>query len=158
MGKQAKWKEFSEEEIRQIVAESVNDSEVAEKLGYTRAGGGARESIHKMYEFYNLDISHFTGQAWNKGIFDYDRFQNGIAIKSANMVDAIIAVRGRKCESCGLETWLEQPITLEVHHKDLNHNNNVLENLEILTKGQHRSLHNKLRNQKRNNNGQFIKE
>lgn len=54
--------------------------------------------------------------------------------------------------------WYYLKDGLEVHHKDLNHNNNVLENLEILTKGQHRSLHNKLRNQKRNNNGQFIKE
>lgn len=132
MGKQAKWREFSEEEIRQIVAESVSDSEVAEKLGYTRTGGGSKESIHKMYEFYNLDTSHFTGQAWNKGNFDYDRFQNGNAIKSANMVDAIVALRGHKCENCGLETWLEQPITLEVHHKDGEHLNNELDNLQLL--------------------------
>ena len=132
MGKQAKWREFSEEEIRQIVAESVSDSEVAEKLGYTRTGGGSKESIHKMYEFYNLDTSHFTGQAWNKGNFDYDRFQNGNAIRSAHMIDAIVALRGHKCENCGLETWLEKPITLEVHHKDGEHLNNELDNFQLL--------------------------
>ena len=132
MSKQAKWREFSEEEIRQIVAESVNDSEVAEKLGYARTSGGSKESIHKMYDFYNLDTSHFTGQAWNKGKFDYERFQNGNAIRSAHMIDTIVALRGRKCENCGLETWLEQPITLEVHHKDGEHLNNELDNLQLL--------------------------
>lgn len=132
MGKQAKWKEFSEEEIRQIVAESNSNAEVGAKLGYVRTGGGSMESIHKMYEYYNIDTSHFTGEAWNKDKFDYERFKNGNAIKSANMVDAIVALRGRKCENCGFETWLEQPITLEVHHKDGEHLNNELDNLQLL--------------------------
>lgn len=39
---------------------------------------------------------------------------------------------GRKCENCGMETWLGQPITLEVHHKDGEHLNNELDNLQLL--------------------------
>jgi 5-methylcytosine-specific restriction endonuclease McrA len=132
MGKQAKWKEFSEEQIKEIVANATSDKQVAEALGYSRTGGGSMESIHKMYEFYNIDTSHFLGQGWNKNNFDYTRFQNGKAIKSANMVDALTALRGHKCEKCGLTHWLEKPITLEVHHKDGNHLNNELENLELL--------------------------
>ena len=132
MGKQAKWKEFSEEEIRQIVANSKSNAEVAQKLGYVKTGGGSIESIHKMYEYYGIDTSHFTGQAWNKGEFDYDRFKNGNAIKSATMIDAIVALRGRQCEHCHLDMWLDKPITLEVHHKDGNHLNNDLDNLELL--------------------------
>jgi hypothetical protein len=34
-----------------------------------------------------------------------------------------------------------------VHHKDGNHNNNDISNLEILTRGEHTSIHNKLRKQ-----------
>ena len=37
-----------------------------------------------------------------------------------------------KCECCGLTTWLNQPIPLELHHKDGNRYNNVLENFELL--------------------------
>ena len=45
-----------------------------------------------------------------------------------------------------------------VHHVDCNHKNNNLSNLQVLTKGEHASLHNKLREQKRDRvNGQFIK-
>lgn len=53
--------------------------------------------------------------------------------------------------------WFYLKDGLEVHHKDLNHDNNDLNNLEVLTKGEHRSLHNKLRCAKRNNKGQFEK-
>ena len=37
-----------------------------------------------------------------------------------------------KCECCGLTTWLNQPIPLELHHKDGNRYNHVLENFELL--------------------------
>ena len=37
-----------------------------------------------------------------------------------------------KCECCGLSSWLDNPIPLEVHHKDGNRNNNTLENFELL--------------------------
>ena len=37
-----------------------------------------------------------------------------------------------QCESCGLTTWLGQEIPLEVHHKDGNRHNNVIENFQLL--------------------------
>ena len=37
-----------------------------------------------------------------------------------------------KCECCGLTTWLGNPIPLEVHHKDGDRHNNVIENFELL--------------------------
>lgn len=37
-----------------------------------------------------------------------------------------------KCERCGLTEWLGQPIPLNLHHKDGNHCNNMLENIEFL--------------------------
>lgn len=37
-----------------------------------------------------------------------------------------------ECELCGLNSWVGQKITLELHHKDGNHYNNDLNNLQIL--------------------------
>lgn len=37
-----------------------------------------------------------------------------------------------KCECCGREEWLEQPIPLELHHIDGDRNNNNLENFQLL--------------------------
>ena len=37
-----------------------------------------------------------------------------------------------KCECCGLTTWMDKPIPLEVHHKDGNRHNNTIENFVLL--------------------------
>ena len=41
-------------------------------------------------------------------------------------------IKEHRCENCGLTTWLDKPIPLEVHHKDGNKHNNVLENFQLL--------------------------
>ena len=41
-------------------------------------------------------------------------------------------LKEHRCECCGLTTWLNKPIPLELHHKDGNRYNNVLENFELL--------------------------
>lgn len=46
-----------------------------------------------------------------------------------------------KCERCGLSEWMGQPIPLELHHKDLNHYNNNLDNLQILCSNCHMQVH-----------------
>ena len=37
-----------------------------------------------------------------------------------------------RCECCGLTQWMEKPIPLELHHKDGNRYNNVIDNYELL--------------------------
>lgn len=51
-------------------------------------------------------------------------------------------VKEEKCECCGLSEWMEKPIPLELHHKDFNHYNNSLENLQILCANCHMQAHN----------------
>lgn len=46
-----------------------------------------------------------------------------------------------KCERCGNSEWMGQPIPLELHHKDLNHYNNNLDNLQILCSNCHMQVH-----------------
>ena len=48
----------------------------------------------------------------------------------------------RKCEICGLSEWMDKPIPLELHHKDNNHWNNDLNNLQILCSNCHMQAHN----------------
>lgn len=91
------------------------------------------QSINKMYKTYNLDTSHMTHQAWNKDQHDYTSFTTNSHKKNGkSTAKALIDLRGRKCECCGLEQWLDQPINLEVHHIDGDCTNNTLENLQLL--------------------------
>lgn len=53
--------------------------------------------------------------------------------------------------------WFYLKKGYEVHHKDCNHNNNSLDNLQIVSKGEHIRIHNLLKKRNRNSKGQFIK-
>lgn len=133
MPKVAKWRQLTKEEFAQLVKESKSFYELAERIGYEKTGGGTQEALKKAVEEYNLDVSHFTGQAWNKGKHDYSTFsKNSIKKNGKNTLDALIKLRGQKCENCGLTTWFEKPINLEVHHIDGDRSNNTLDNLLLL--------------------------
>lgn len=51
-------------------------------------------------------------------------------------------IKESKCECCGLSEWMGKPIPLELHHKDFNHYNNTLDNLQILCANCHMQAHN----------------
>ena len=133
MSNKAKWRNFTKEQIEEIVASSVSNREVARKLGYAQDGGGTMASLKKMYEELQIDTSHFKGQSWNKDNYNYDVFTEFSYKKNgSSTAKALIALRGQKCEKCGIETWLDQPINLEVHHRDGDRTNNSLDNLMLL--------------------------
>lgn len=125
----AKWTKFSVEELQTMIKESNSYADFGEKMGYARTGGSGTRVAKEVIEKHGFDISHF-GQS--QSTFDYDRFKYGNAIKAANMIPALVNLRGHRCENCGNIEWLGQPITLEVHHKDGDHLNNELDNLELL--------------------------
>ena len=129
-----KWERFTRQEIEQFVKESFSYAQLAKRIGYddTSKNGSAYRVVHEMIDILNLDISHFKCQGWNKDNFDYSRFTYGKKIKSANAVEAIIALRGHKCEVCGLTQWMHKPIPLEVHHIDGDELNSELDNLLLI--------------------------
>ena len=129
-----KWEKFSEEEVRQFVKDSTSYAGLARKIGYDDASknGSAYRAVHQMITALNLDTSHFKGQGWNKDNFDYSRFKYGKKIKTANALNAIVSLRGYKCENCSLEEWQGEKIPLEIHHIDGDELNSDLSNLQIL--------------------------
>ena len=128
----AKWKNFTLAQIQEFVEQSRSFRQLAQFLGYSPDGGSSIATVRKMTEELQLDTSHFTGMAWNKNNFDYERFQDGKAMKPDHALRALTQLRGHNCERCKLAEWQGVIIPLEVHHKDGDHLNNELENLELL--------------------------
>ena len=57
-----------------------------------------------------------------------------------------------------IDGWFYLKDGYVVHHKDFNHSNNDLTNLQVVTKSEHIRIHNLANPRKRNSkNGQFIK-
>lgn len=83
---------------------------------------------------------NYEGNMGGKGIKHDSRYLSAIeytkstCVKSHLLKEKLIrdGLKEYKCELCGLSEWQGQPIPLELHHKDGNHYNNELDNLQIL--------------------------
>ncbi len=136
---------YSKENLEVLIKESFSLAEVLRKLGLRDVGSNFM-TLKKYIDEYNLDTTHFTGQRWNKGktaatdervsiLNINDIFDNKIPIKSYNLKEKLFTLgyKEKRCEKCGCGTeWNGEPLTLELHHKDGNHYNNNLDNLQIL--------------------------
>ncbi len=60
--------------------------------------------------------------------------QNSAGVQSNKIRHKLLdeGIKEHKCECCGLTTWLEKPIPLELHHIDGDRTNNTLENFQLL--------------------------
>lgn len=141
----AKWKNFTDEEIQQFVKESCSFVAFAQKMGYSGHSGSAQEALKQMLNNKNIDYSHFKGHAWNKkDDIDETKVQTKKRHKPSteknefnttsrtDIKQVLFSERGRKCECCGLSEWLNQPITIQLHHIDGDSENNIRSNLLLL--------------------------
>lgn len=60
--------------------------------------------------------------------------ENNLPIHSYRLKEKLIrdGIKKDCCEICGCSTWQGVKLSLELHHKNCNHNDNTLENLQIL--------------------------
>lgn len=98
------------------------------KLGLRPVGGNYANMKRRLQQL-QIDTSHWTGQAWNKGeqLKDYSKYT-----RIAHLKPHLIKLRGNKCEECKRTKWLKKPIVLEVHHIDSDRTNNEEVNLQLL--------------------------
>lgn len=129
----AKWKNFTDAELEQIVLESTSFVEVQKKMGYSGKSSAVTETLKQIFLEKNIDYSHFKGHAWNKKITKYENSLSDFNTHTWSTIkDKLFEEREYKCECCGITEWNGKSIKLQVHHIDGNHNNNTRSNLMIL--------------------------
>lgn len=123
-----KYTKWTKEKLEPIVKESISYAECLDKMMLKKAGGNYA-TIQRLIDKFDLDDSHFLGQAHNRGkeFKSFDDLINPPSIKKR-----LISELGHKCTKCKNETWLDEPITLELEHIDGNNRNNSRENLTLL--------------------------
>ena len=136
------YRKFVKEELQQVVAESASLVEVLRKLGRTPVGGNSNNLARRL-KLWDIDTSHFTGQAHNKGKPSNKRktadsfLTMGTPMdprKKGTLLTRCLLEKGieYKCNCCGISEWLGKPLLLEVDHKDEQYWNNLFENLQFL--------------------------
>lgn len=129
-----------DEQYREAVRQSVSIAGALKLLGVVPEGGNYRV-LRRAIDRLGLDTSHFAGQSWAKGkrvshrlrpIEDF--LSNTYPIQSDRLRRRLIneGVFERRCSGCELDSWMSQPIPLELDHIDGNHQNNALQNLRLL--------------------------
>lgn len=98
-------------------------------LGGNDKAGGTYDIAKKYLQKYSINTDHWTGQGWSKDFQkkDWSQYRNNSQLKVH-----LLKLKGNCCECCGLADWLDDPITLEVHHVDGCRVNNQLHNLQLL--------------------------
>ena len=130
---------YDENQLREAVSNSTSLRQVLIKLNVAPYGGNYAV-LKKAISYFSLDVSHFDGQAWNKGrklpprrpIEKYT--SNEITIQSYKLKKRLLSEKILEpvCQSCNHTIWLGNPIPLELDHINGNNKDNRLENLRLL--------------------------
>lgn len=121
-----------EDEIRQWIKEKRSKAFMAKELKCNP------KTIPNILKKLNIEYKgNMSGKGYSKNIPKMSLEEYLIKSKDiqSNKVRQRLLEEGykeHKCECCGLTEWLGNPIPLELHHKDGDRDNNVIENYSLL--------------------------
>ena len=134
-----RWAELN---LREAVSRSTSIRSLIQNLGLVPAGGNYSQ-CYLYVEKYCIDISHFTGKAWCKGmqipkepIYSLEELLVKDALTSRiNLKRRLFAsgLKKKECEECGWsQISIDGRIPIELDHINGDNRDNRIENLRIL--------------------------
>lgn len=135
---------WSEQQLREAVRVSSSWSGVMRRLGLAVAGNSVKvvkTSTHKL----GLDVSHFKGHGWSKGmsnmpsppqtiplneiLVEKSRYTSSKDLKRRLFKSGL---KEKRCEHCSNTRWMGNEIPLQLDHINGIRSDNRIENLRVL--------------------------
>lgn len=133
---------WTKEQLAKAVTVSFSYRNVLKQLGLREAGGNY-DQVKKYVRELNLDISHFRGMGWNKGLRGIGKplipLENILVRESTYQTFKLknrLFKAGLKSECCELCGWAQRSsagyLPLELDHINGDRHDNRIENLRVL--------------------------
>jgi Zn finger protein HypA/HybF involved in hydrogenase expression len=119
-------------EIKSLISQNKPRAEISRFVGLNY------DTLVSYFKKYGID---YKGNQSRKGMTHNEVrvplekiLSNEVTYKTKTLRERLIecGLKENKCECCGITSWNDKPIVFELHHKDGNHYNNNLDNLEVL--------------------------
>lgn len=131
------YKKYYAEEWKDRIIKAINSTNNMTQA--YKLLGLERKTFKRMAEELNLykpnqgDKNGFKNKN-NKKVLTEDILNNKVPFQSHKLKKRLLSENyfERKCYNCNLDTWMNKPIPLELHHINGNKNDNSLNNLQIL--------------------------
>ena len=130
---------YTKEQVQEIAYRVNSIAKLLEELGISPSGGNYK-TIQSFIRKHDIDTSSIKGNSWSKGKElghkrDIDEYLNNrYPIQSFKLKNRLIkeGIFKKECSNCGLSTWLNNEIPLELDHINGIHDDNSLGNLRLL--------------------------
>lgn len=128
---------ISDEEFCRLVSESNSYSDILRALGLGTNGGSSTDILKRRITELNCSTEHFNRKVNSKRqnyTLDEILVENSTYTNIASLKRRLIN-EGKleyKCALCGIDSWLGNPLSLQLHHINGVNNDHRLSNLRFL--------------------------
>lgn len=132
-------REYAIDKLIENADKCTNMLELCHKMGIENVGGNDYKEIRNLAKKLNINLvfsykKNTVNQYHSKLdiqdiLVENSKYQNTAKLKTRLIK---CGLKEYKCECCGLTEWNNKPIPLQIHHINGIHNDNRIENIQIL--------------------------